>query len=161
MKKLIITKKTEEHLRAHPEISGILPEIMNNLTFPEDGSFLRTEVEMGRIIGKSGRVETPQVQKNEKILFAQRIGRNKPSRVVLGQGEDTSKVSLLAFPDRSGGDYVLITAWVGTLAPREPWDCQKPKELKESIEFWCRNALVYNPEVMEEPFKSSWEEILS
>ena len=161
---IIIPQKMVIHLKAHPEIMGILPEVMDNLILPKDGSFLRREVEMGRLVGLSGCVETLPIQKFDETFFAQRTERKKPSRIVIGDlGEETSKVSILAFPDRSGsGDYILITTWIGFLAPKEPWDnnIKSEKEFQESLDFWLTHALIYQEEVMGQPFTSSWERIL-
>ena len=36
-----------------------------------------------------------------------------------------------------------------------------PSAYEESINFWCRYALVYDPAVMEIPFESAWHIILT
>ncbi|MEZ4103970.1 MAG: hypothetical protein R3B60_01655 [Candidatus Paceibacterota bacterium] len=118
---------------------------------------------MGRVVGRSGRVKTPLIGIEDKALFAQRIGRDKPSRVIVGEGEETTKVTILAFPSREEiGVYVLVTSWIGTLAQKEPWDpmIKTKQEYQRCLQFWCSNALVWNSVVMSEPFESSWEEIL-
>jgi len=79
------------------------------------------------------------------------------------RGPETSKVSVIGFPARGEeGVYILITAWVGGLAKREPWDknIRTEAERQECLAFWCKEALVYDEEVMGSPFTSSWEDVL-
>jgi hypothetical protein len=162
---IVIPPKTEDHLRAHPEVANILPEAFGRIMLPSVARFLETEVEMGRVVGRSGRVTTPTIALCNPALFAQRIGRNKPSRVAPKgvAGEETTKVAVLASPSRQeSGTYVLVTAWVGSLARKEPWDptIRSQEEYQDCLRFWCSNALVWDPAVMSEPFESSWEGIL-
>lgn len=161
--RIIVPRKVEDHLDAHPEVRDILPEAIGRVVLPRDDAFLSAEVEMGRVVGRSGCVQTPPIGLGDRALFAQRMGRTNPSRVVVGEGEPTTKVVVLAFPARGEtGTYVLVTSWVGSLAPKEPWDpnIRTQREHKESLDFWCTHALVWEPTVMSEPFESSWEEIL-
>lgn len=70
---------------------------------------------------------------------------------------------MLAFADKADhSTYVLVTAFVGRLAPREPWDqnFESDAERMEALEFWSRNALVWDADVMSAPFESTWAEIL-
>lgn len=160
---IVVPPKTENHLRAHPEVIQILSEAIGRVRLPEDRSFLATEVEMGQVVGRSGCVITLPIGTDEKAFFALRIGREKPSRVVPGiEGKETTKVVILAFPSKDSRDYVLITSFVGSLAPKEPWDqnIRSQAEREESLDFWCSNALVYDPEVMGPYFESTWAEIL-
>jgi hypothetical protein len=160
---ILILPKAQEHLRAHPEVEALLPEAIGRVILPRDGSFLSTEVEMGRIVGLSGRVRTPPIGPSDRSLFAQRIRRERPSRVVMGEGEETTKVVILAFPAKESADtYVLATSWVGSLAPKEPWDpmITSQEERQECLQFWYSHALIYDPSVMTEPFESTWEEVL-
>lgn len=156
--------KVEEHLVAHPGVRNLLPEAVGRLALPTDGSFLSMEVEMERIVGRSGCVQVPQVSPSSCTLFAQRVGRSKPSRVFVGEGEETTKVVILAFSSRKRTNtYVLVSSWIGPLAPREPWDLkiQSQTERQECLRFWCTHALVWDQTVMSESFKSSWSDILS
>ena len=36
-----------------------------------------------------------------------------------------------------------------------------PSAYKASINFWCSHALAYDPEVMDEPFETTWGDIIS
>lgn len=161
--RVIVPRKAENHLVAHPEVRNLLPEAIGRVKLPRDGAFLSAEVEMGRVVGRSGCVSTPPINPNHLSLFAQRIGRERPSRVIIGEGELTTKVVVLAFPVRGEvGTYVLVTSWVGSLAPKEPWDCTiaSDQEYQDCLQFWCSHALVWSSDVMGEPFESAWEEVL-
>ncbi len=160
---IVVPTKAEDHLRAHPEVGALLPEAIGLVVLPSDGAFLSTEVEMGRVVGRSGCVQTPPISPSDRSLFAQRVGRERASCVIMGVGEETTKVAILASPSRQeAGTYVLVTAWVGTLARKEPWDpmIRSQEEYQECLRFWCSNALVWDPAVMSEPFESSWDEVL-
>jgi hypothetical protein len=52
---ITISPKAEDHLVAHPEVRGLLLEAIGRVALPRDGAFLSTEVEMGRIVGRSDR----------------------------------------------------------------------------------------------------------
>lgn len=161
---IVIPQKAEGHLRAHPEVTNVLPEAIALVRLPLDGAFLSTEVEMGRTVGRDGRVKTALIDSSDRALFAQRVGRDHPSRMIIGEGEETAKVVILAFAARGEANtYVLVTSWVGSLARKEPWDpmIKSQGEYQECLHFWCSNALVYDSSVMGEPFESSWEKVLS
>lgn len=162
---IVIPRKAEDHLVAHPEVRNLLSEAIGRVALPRNGNgaFLSTEVEMGRVVGLSGCVQTLSVGMNDRTVFALRVGRDRPSRVIVGEGEETTKVVVLAFPERGEADtYVLVTSWVGSLAPKEPWDpnIRNDAEYQECLRFWCSHALVWDPAVMSEPFESSWAEVL-
>ncbi len=161
---IVVPRKAEEHLRAHPEVREILAEAIGKVSLPRDGGFLAIEVEMGRVVGLSGCMEALRIKVDDQAYFAQRIGRDKPTRVLPGaRGVETTKVVVLAFPARGeAGTYVLVSSWVGTLAPKEPWDAniRSQEEFQESLDFWCSHALVHDSEVMGPVFESTWEEIL-
>lgn len=160
---IIVPRKVEYHLVAHPEVRELMPEAIGRMFLPRNGGFLSAEVEMERIIGWSRCVSTPQIAISDPVLFAQRIGRNKPSRVIVGEGEETTKVVILAFASREeAGTYVMVTSWVGPLAPKEPWDpnIRNDAERQECLSFWCTHALAWDPTVMSDHFESSWVNVL-
>ena len=161
---IVVPCKAEEHLRAHPEVREILAEAIGKVSLPSSGEFLATEVNMGRVVGLYGCVEAPRIKVDDRAYFAQRIGRDKPTRVIPGaRGVETTKVVVLAFPARGEtGKYVLVSSWVGSLGHKEPWDAniQSQEEYQKSLDFWCSHALVHDSEVMGSVFESTWEEIL-
>jgi hypothetical protein len=160
---IVVPRKAEDHLRAHPNVDLLMPEAIARVQLPRDGAFLSAEVEIGRVVGRSGCVQTSPITQSDRVLFAQRIGRDKPSRVIVGEGEKTTKVVVLAFASREeASTYVLATSWVGSLAPKEPWDpnIRRDEEYQECLRFWYSHALVWDPAVMSEPFENSWAEVL-
>ncbi len=159
---LVLPPKTKEHLVAHPEVGNLLEEAAGLLELPRDGSFLARAVEFGRVVGRSGCVPAPVIGPGGKATFALRAGRRKASRVAVGvEGPEASTVVVLAFAAKEARTYVLITSFVGALAPKEPWDASPGSEREDSLVFWGQNALVHDPSVMGEPFEASWQEIIN
>ena len=162
---IMVPFSAQEHLRAHPEVSELLAEAIGRLSLPSGGQFLAIEVEMGRVIGRSNCVSTEPINSNELVTFASRTGRERASRVIVGvEGPETTRVSVLAFASKEDErKYVLITSFVGELAPKEPWDrslISGSAEHQESLDFWCRHALIHQPEIMDDVFESTWDEVL-
>lgn len=159
---LLVPARTREHLEAHPEVGGFLEEVASLLELPRDGSFLAAEIDLGRIIGRSGAVEAEEVGLDEPATFALRVGRRKPSRVAVGAvGPEVSTFVVLAFASKEEvGTYVLITSYAGTLAPKEPWDAVPGREREESLTFWGRTALVWDPATCGAPFVSTWRQVI-
>lgn len=163
---MLVTPVTMEHLQAHPEVWKLLPEAMCNLYLPTDGSPIDLAMDMGRVIGRSGCVATPRIEPNESTIFARRVARANASRVVVGvQGPEVRTLVIRATRNERGM-YELHTAYVGVLAPPEPWSIRVESEsdmarAAESLSFWCTHGLVYNPDVMGAPFESTWELVLS
>lgn len=159
---ILIPPKVEDHLKAHPEVSKILPEAISRIKLPSAG-FLSIEVELGRVIGKKTRVDTPLCDVDSKILFAKRIDRDKPSRAAPSGSvsEDTTKIVVLARPSDSR-TYILVSSWIGLLARKEPWDktIANHEEFQECLGFWCSNALIHDPAVMGDIFESTWRDVL-
>ncbi len=162
---ILVTHRTQEHLLAHPDVVALLPEVIARIALPSSG-LLEAEVNMCRVVGRSGRITTKTIRANERAFFAKRIGRDFPSRVApLGVlGSETSTVTVIAFPDKvDPRTYVLMTSYIGTRAPQEPWDQQITNETvrAQCLDFWCRNALVYVPSLMGSIFASTWSNVLS
>ena len=158
-----LTDSLREHLEAHPEILDLIPEIVSKVNIPTDGCRLASQTSLGRVVGQSSLIKTQKIGLSETAWFAIRKNRMKASRVVPDAGPaDTDLVSIVANPVEKKS-YELVTAWFGAMAPKEPWDpdlADDPSAYDESINFWCRHALVYDPELMRKPFRSNWNKIL-
>ncbi len=161
---IIITEKVKSHLEAHPGIIDLIPEIASRVTLPTDGSRLARQISLGRVIGQSSLINTKKIGFSETAWFAVRKNRMKASRVVPNAAPaDTDLVSIVANPIEKKS-YELVTAWFGAMAPKEPWDpnlAHDPAAYAESINFWCRYALIHNTEIMDDTFESAWDIILT
>jgi len=161
---IFVNDETWKHLEAHPGILDLIPEIASKVSLPTDGSRLAFQTSLGRAVGQSSLIKTQKIGLSETAWFAVRKNRMKASRVVLDASPvDTDLVSIVANPVEKDS-YELVTAWFGEFAPKELWDpnlTDDPSAYKASINFWCRHALVYDPEVMDEPFESTWEDIVN
>ena len=151
-----VPEQTQKHLQAHPEVGAVLEEAVSAARFPR-GEFARLEVGLGRVVGHDSLVVD-----TESCLFALRKGREKASRASLKGAPESERISLVAYWDEERELHVLIAAWVGILAPREPWDpnISSHREFQESLAFWNSHALVWDPEVMGPTFESSWALVL-
>lgn len=158
--RIVVPPKAADHLGAHPDVLALLPDACSRLALPTDGSRLEAEIDMGRPVGRATRVTAPCVGPLEPCLFAQRPGRDGPSRVV--QADDPPAVSTLvivAYQERPRV-YALVTAYVGTRAPAEPWSRPPGRERDRCLHFWSHEALVQLPEIMGPVFESTWAEVL-
>ena len=113
----------EEHEDARPLLGLALQEIQ--ITEEEEmTSFLIREVDMGRVIGRTACVPSTEDDVIEYRVRLKKDGspaRDYPSRFVVGRDMiPTTKIVVLAF--FRDGTWVLITSYLGELAPREPWD---------------------------------------
>jgi len=160
---IYLTVGVREHLKAHPGIIDLIPEIASRVILPTDGSRLASQISLGRVVGHSSLIKVQKIGLSETTWFAVRKNRMEASRVVPDAGPaDTDLVSIVANPIENNS-YELVTAWFGALAPQEPWDpdlADDPAAYEESINFWCRHALVHDLAVMDEPFRSTWEKVL-
>ena len=149
---VIAPKAAQQHLEAHPETKGILAEAIGKISIasPATNNGMQTiEVDMGRIMGRSGRIATPAILPSQETLFAHRVGRSGPSRIAI------------VFPSHEDATvYVLATAWVGTASQKEPWDPYFRIDRKACLEYWCEHALVYDASIMGAPFTSTWDDVL-
>ena len=159
-----ITGGIREHLEVHLGILDLIPEIASNVALPTDGCRLVSQISLGRVVGQSSLINTKKIGLSETAWFAIRKNRMKASRVVPDASPvDTDMVSIVANPVEKNS-YELVTAWFGAMAPKEPWDpdlMDDPSAYEESINFWCRHALVHDLAVMDEPFESTWEDIVN
>lgn len=160
-----ISQQAKHHLDAHPNVVKHLHGAIGTMHLPILRKKVECEIDMGRIIGRAGVVKTAPLQIGERARFALRANRKLPSRVAnVGElGEETSRIVVIARPNHIESQYDLITAWIGTLAKKEPWDgsIAEPGEFQECLNFWSSTALVYDPAIMGPVFESSWKDILS
>jgi hypothetical protein len=160
-----ISQQVQHHLIAHPNVVEHLHAAIGKIHLPVFLKKFEEEIEMGQVIGRSGVVKKAPLQIDEPALFAIRANRKLPSRVAnVGEfGETTSRIVVVARPNPTVNHYDLITAWIGTLARKEPWDgsISERREFQECLRFWSSTALVYDSAVMGPVFESSWKDVLT
>lgn len=160
-----IPQQVQHHLIAHANVVEHLHTAIGKIHLPVVQKKFEGEIDMGRLIGRSGIVKTAALQIGERTLFSLRANRKLPSRVAnVGEfGEETSKIVVIARPSLIEKQYDLITSWIGVLARKEPWDgsIAEPREFQECLNFWSTTALVYDPAVMGPVFESSWKDVLT
>ncbi|OGR85788.1 MAG: hypothetical protein A2901_01600 [Elusimicrobia bacterium RIFCSPLOWO2_01_FULL_54_10] len=108
--------------------------------------FIVETVEFDSTVGKSVCVETTDA---DEIVYAQRQGRRGLSRFVKNrEAEPTDAVTVVLKKDSREDYYVLIAAWCGATAEKEPWDpnIRDPDELFRAQDFWASHALIWGSE---------------
>lgn len=156
-----LTRKSFQHLEAHPDVLLHLPEAIQR-SKPTDKLFQEIEIDMERPIGQADLIKLKEGEPSEKMIFARRKGRKGPSRVSMTEKTEVSNKIVLIIKKINPDTFILITAWIGVLAKKEPWDpgIKSEAERTECLRFWCSRALAYDPMVMEQPFESTWDEVL-
>lgn len=125
------------HSAANPELSVLVAEVLGKVN--GGVQFTAANVDLGRVVGVTSCVPT---ELGDDIVFAQRPNRFGLTRFVRNrQPEKTSFVSVILL--RRDYGYELVSAWVGELAPPEPWD---RRATAESVPFWSTHALVWGIE---------------
>ncbi|MBI4133363.1 hypothetical protein HY478_01985 [Candidatus Uhrbacteria bacterium] len=159
---LVPYDNAEEYFAAHLEAAELLDEAAPRITLPTDGSRLEVVLDFGRPLGPASMVETVIVNPDTLTTFARRPKRNGPSRVVVLEGDPPQISTFVVVGKPLGpGQYRLVTAYVGTTAPGEPW-AEKDVHARDerSLPFWCGHALVWRPD-MGEVFTSTWRNELA
>lgn len=157
---VMVDKAGESHLVSHPDVIKFLPEAISKFNVKEskirEDGVIVAEVNLGRIIGKTGLIKTNAIKMDEETLFSYRHDHSYPTRVVKGEGEDCDTITLAVKPENN--KWALLTAYLGYICPDEPFYIKdhSSAEFKESLNFWSTHALAYDPAVMQEPFTSTW-----
>ena len=124
----------------HHEVQELLPEVFAGLV-SEKGRFIVREHDFGRIVGESSCVATSG---SDVVCFAQRPKRAGLTRFVKNrQAEPSDKAVVILKRDDYEPYYILITAFVGGMAAKEPWDSRATDEDRE---FWENHALIWGSE---------------
>lgn len=133
-----VVDRYRSHL--HDGVVALLPVALGQIE-SQGREFFSTQVDFGRVIGKTICVETGP---NDEIVFAQRRGRAGLSRFILNR-HPTSTSSLVIILKKAEDDnlYVIVTAFTGALPEPEPWD---RNATERSREFWSTHALVWGVE---------------
>ena len=101
--------------------------------------------EFDGVIGLNHCVETG-LDENEKVTYAIREGRRGYTRFIRDlQPIPTNEMTvILKAKEDIPNTYVLITAFEGPTAAKEPWD---PTATDEDRRFWENHALIWDPDL--------------
>ena len=94
------------------------------------------------VVGYSSCVPT---YRGDDIVFAHRVGRDRPSRFVRNRRAEPTRIGTVVL-ELNGDEtsYLVRTAHLGPLAPIEPWGLEAPSP--ESIRFWNHHAFAWGSE---------------
>lgn len=115
-------------------------------------------IDLGRVIGVCDQVATDVIDLDTIATFARRKNRRTPTRCVIGESTPTTFLTVVVKGRVKPNEHSLITAYKG------PWASPEPRGIDDqpALDYWCKNALVWVPEQYEEePFESTWREVLS
>lgn len=138
----LVVDRKDSHVASHPTVVPLLAEMFSRLHSDGRESFFG-EVNLGRVIGENIRVETTGA---DEIVFAQRPSRRGLTRFVKNRQPEPCSDVVVLLKRIAGGAYVLITAFIGTRCPAEPWDSQWASE--KSVPFWNTHALIWGHEAV-------------
>jgi len=134
----LVYDRYNSHL--HENVKAILAEAFSKIDSRSECFTIR-EIDFGRIIGESSCVSTSG---RDAIVYAFRPKRNGATRFVKNRKpEPSSNAVVILKRDDYKPYYILITAFVGSIAAKEPWD---PRATDEDREFWETHALVWGSE---------------
>jgi hypothetical protein len=130
--------RPDGHLHNSETVEKYLPLALEMID-SESRDFIVETVNFGEEIGVSNCVETTS---DDEIIYAVRPKRRGPTRFVKNrEGEPTSEFTVILKKVDEG--YIVITAFPGPKAEREPWD---PMAGDEAKEYWSNHAIVWGTE---------------
>jgi len=162
-KTIIISRDTKKHLLPHLDVVEFLEQTIAKIVIPDSATYFEETINLGRIIGKSNLIKTKKISPSQLTPFAFRLGRKYPSRIVLNRkGIPCDIVTVEIKFNELKKEFHLSTAYIGYPCPDEPFYIKKRtgSDFRESLEFWCNHAFVYNPKTMDSTSELSWEELL-
>ena len=125
--------------RSHHHLSNdVLANALQRLT-TRNAPFVRELIDFGAVIGVTTCVPTST---KDEIIYAQRPGRYGASRFVLNRAPVPSStvVVIVKQVQEQPAQYILITAFIGSLPEPEPWD---KNATTASLDFWSSHALIW------------------
>jgi hypothetical protein len=130
------------HMKDHPELFGLLQEVVANYEIDPNVGQIRFEKDMGRIIGTMDLVETGE---GDDVFYAKRPNREKFTRFVRGrQSTPTSSITTelrkIKHPQEAGDAYEVFTVFIGHLTASFPYGKDDPNQ--ENREYWKDRALI-------------------
>lgn len=139
------------HFNQHPNVLENIPEaiekIVHELKSEKNGSFIKKTVDLGKVIGKREAIE---LNGDEKIFYAQRIGRKTLTKFVSGvKAEDCSAITFVV-SKVSENKFRIITAYIGYSAEKEPLDpaIKTEEEFNRAKKYWDKTAMIEGMQVI-------------
>lgn len=128
------TSHAATHLKDHPEIFGLMQEILSEYEVTEN--VIRFETNMGRIVGKMDCVE---ITDEDDVFFAKRPNREKYTKFVKGKEPQPTSFVTMEIHQKSDTEYEVFTAFVAPMTPSFPYNKEDPNE--KNRDFWKNHAL--------------------
>lgn len=135
---LVIDRK-DSHVATHPTALPIVAEALSQISSEKRENAVE-EIDLGRVIGENIRVSTTDA---DRVVYAQRTGREGLTRFIKDRAPEPCESMVIVLRRATNGAYVLITAFIGTKCPAEPWDRWA---IPESVPFWNTHALIWGEE---------------
>lgn len=143
-----------------PEHFGLLAEAVARLRLRSMRSpFWATQVELRRMIGQPDLLPAKTLEIDTPDTFARMSGLEHPVRVVvLARAEQESCVSLKI---KQAERRLFVNHFnVGMLSASEPVSMRMTSSRSQSLHFWSAHAHVFQQEIMDQPFTSTWREVM-
>ena len=132
----------KDYSHVHDNLDEKLPEIINRIVCNNQKNIVQ-EIKFPCIIGETKCVE---ITSEDKIIYAQRIGRPGSTKFVLNRfSKPTDTVTIVI--QKYKNIYEILTCYKGTKSEVEPYDL---KASEASFLFWETHALVFRTEPIDE-----------
>lgn len=138
----LVGSHASTHFDDDPLLIDLVREALGEASLQNDGFVF--EKDFGRIVGETDLVETPS---EKDIIYAKRKNRDEYTRFTLGGSPKKTAYIAVILKPVSDDKAILISAWIGRLAPPFPGD---KNETHESREFWASHALVWGKQAVDE-----------
>lgn len=135
-----VVDRKDSHVASHAAVLPLLAETFSHVHTYGREEFCE-EIGFGRVVGKTICVATSDA---DEIVYAKRPGRRGLTRFVKNRDPESTSSVTACFKRTTGGTFLLMTAFIGSRAPAEPWDRRWATE--ESVHFWNSHALVWGEE---------------
>jgi hypothetical protein len=139
---VMATSHAAMHFADTPELEQLVRELLPLLH--AEGKNVFVENDMGRIVGHTDLVETTE---KDEIVYAKRLHRKDYARFALRRDPQATTYVTVALNRRKSGEYNLVSAWIGGIAPPLPGDRRATADSKS---FWKKHALVWGRQKIQE-----------
>ena len=135
-----VIDRKDSHVASHAAVFPLLAEAFSHVQTNGRDEFCE-EVDFCRIVGETICVATSDA---DEIVYAKRPSRRGLTRFVKNRDPESTSSVTACFKRTTGGAFLLMTAFIGSRAPAEPWDTEWADE--QSVPFWNSNALIWGAE---------------